>query len=183
MPAPILFRPAVGEDARAISYLHAESWRTTYAGVVASEVLENLSFEARAVFWSNHLHDSNRTTVEYVAVDGVAGVVGFASSGAERDGIAPFSSELYAIYFLEPYQGHGFGKSLVHQIAREMISNGHRSMLVWVLIDNASRHFYTALGGRQVASKMITIGPDELEEVAYGWEELTSLTDRLEARP
>jgi hypothetical protein len=38
-----------------------------------------------------------------------------------------------------------------------------------------SRLFYERLGGRPIAKQMITIGGDELIEVAYAWDSLDDL--------
>ena len=45
-------------------------------------------------------------------------------------------------------------------------------MLVWVLADNPSRHFYEALGGQYVSAKQIEIGGAMLDEVSYGWRDI-----------
>jgi hypothetical protein len=38
-----------------------------------------------------------------------------------------------------------------------------------VLADNPARHFYETLGGQQVTKSQIEIGGVKLDEVAYGW--------------
>lgn len=57
-----------------------------------------------------------------------------------------------------------------------LAADGLKSMLVWVLADNQSRRFYEALGGRFVTQQTITIGGQELTEVAYGWNDVGALT-------
>jgi hypothetical protein len=52
-------------------------------------------------------------------------------------------------------------------------------MLVWVLADNPSRSFYEALGGELIGEQNVTIGGVDLREVAYGWPDISCLTDML----
>ena len=178
---PIRIRTAQPEDAPGIARVHVDSWRTTYRGIVADDVLERLSEERRSAFWRRALGDPENCGVHFVAVDAVDGVVGFASGGPERDGITGYSSELFAIYLLSTYQRRGIGIQLVARVATGLAAAGHSTMLVWVLADNPSRHFYAALGGRAVANKPIDIGPDTFEEVAYGWQNLEALIQRLDS--
>ena len=179
MDDPSLLRRAQAKDAEGIARVHVASWRSTYQGIVAPEVLDSLSVERRAAYWAGALRADGAPSVHYVAIDPSTGVVGFASGGLERDGIDGFSSELFAIYVLASSQGRGLGKRLVAAVVRDLIDAGHASMLVWVLAANPARHFYTALGGREVASKRVTLGPDELDELAFGWNGLAALATRL----
>ena len=176
----IRIRPAEPGDARGIAHVHVESWRTTYRGIVADEVLARLSEDDRAAFWRGVLDSSNSPGHLYVATDDDIGVVGFASGGPERDRVANYSSELFAIYLLSSHQRRGLGQRLAAAVARGLALDGHSSMVVWVLARNPSREFYAALGGRLVASKAVEIGPDTLEEKAYGWQDLGALIRRLE---
>ena len=51
-------------------------------------------------------------------------------------------------------------------------------MLVWVLEDNRPAcMFYESLGGARVERKTVTIGGAALAETAYGWSDVTVLTD------
>ncbi|WP_157075956.1 GNAT family N-acetyltransferase, partial [Neobacillus fumarioli] len=77
-------------------------------------------------------------------------------------------SELYAIYMLKKYQRKRIGKQLMKSVV-EHLSLHYNSMLVWVLAENESLHFYEALGGKSVRTSKITIGNKELDEIAYGW--------------
>ena len=50
------------------------------------------------------------------------------------------------------------------------------TMLVWTLADNPYRRFYERRGGKLIAEKDIEIGVQKLVEVAFGWEDVASLT-------
>ena len=179
MDQTVVIRRAAPDDARGIARVHVASWRTTYRGIVADDLLDNLSVDRRAAFWSSTLSDPDDASVNYVAVDADGRIVGFASGGPERDGTPGFGSELYAIYLLEAFQGQGLGQRLVAPVVSALLDAGRRSMLVWVLAANPAREFYARLGGRQVASKQVAMGRDDLEEVAYGWDDLSALAASL----
>lgn len=160
--------------------MHVESWRTTYRGLVANDVLDNLSVERRAAYWASSLNDQETTTRTFIAEDTDTGeIVGFASAGPERDGHETYRSELYAIYLLEEAQGMGLGKLLTAAVVDALLDAGYESMMVWVLADNPARQFYRAIGGAEITSKRIQIGPDDLEEIALGWDDLAVLATRL----
>ena len=61
-------------------------------------------------------------------------------------------------------------------MARRLVADGFKSMVIWVLKDNLkARAFYEALGGVRISEKTITIGGAELIDVAYGWPDLRAL--------
>jgi hypothetical protein len=46
-------------------------------------------------------------------------------------------------------------------------------MLIWVLAENSARRFYEKLGGVLVQTDTYRIAGAELEQVAYGWPDIT----------
>lgn len=48
-------------------------------------------------------------------------------------------------------------------------------MLVLVLEDNPSRHFYEKLGAKKIDSIIVEIGGVKLNELVYGWEDIMPL--------
>jgi len=170
-------RPARVSDADGIAHVHVESWRSTYKGIIADDHLANLSKQKRADQWHENLRAQNPKTCIFVVTDANGQIIGFASGGAQREPQLNYDGELYAIYLLETAQGRGLGTRLTHVVANHLVTNGFESMSVWVLEDNPSRKFYLALGGKYVSKKTITIGEQELIEVAYGWRYLHNLLE------
>lgn len=165
-------RLACAADAEAIALVHVEASRTTYANILPTGYLAELSVEERSREWHSFLADSASDRFAYVAVDVEAGIVGFASGGPERGEVPEFSGELLFIYLLAPAQRAGLGRRLVSAVARRLFDMGHRSMMVWVLAENPSRRFYEAMGGTYATEKVIDLGGKSLVEVAYGWSDL-----------
>jgi len=161
-------RAAIGEDAGAIAHVHVESWRTTYAGIVPVVYLAGLSEAERETSWREWL--TLDVDVFVAEMDGE--VVGFVGGGSIREPVDGFDAELFAIYLLRDAQRRGIGAALLRRLAGSLKKRGFRSMVAWVLEDNASGGFYTRSGGVRVASKEMEVGGAMLPVVAYGWTDL-----------
>ena len=171
-------REARPQDLPAIAKVHIDSWRTTYAGIVASEFLASLKYEESEQMWRKGLSSSPDPVSLYVAETPVGAVVGFAAAGREREGDATYKGEIYAIYLLQDYQRQGIGAALFRAGARELERRGFTPFLLWVLKANPACHFYEALGGKYLREQEIQIGNQQLIEVAYGWAD-TEKVNRL----
>jgi ribosomal protein S18 acetylase RimI-like enzyme len=167
-------RPACEEDIPSIAYVHVESWRTTYRGIVADSFLADLSYQ-------KHEERNRRNMAQAGAIYRVAesppdGIVGFLSGGPERSGDLHFPGELYAIYILHQHRRHGGGRALVEQWAAMLRRGAINAALVWVLAENKPAIvFYERLGAKYLREQTIEIGGVALKEFAYGWEDLGTL--------
>ena len=168
-------RPATVEDAPALAQVHVASWRETYRGLVPDAYLDSLSVPERTERWRGRLSGADPGAFTLVAEDDDGRSVGFATGGSERGGDPVYTGELYAIYLLQAAQRAGLGRRLVQAVVEQLLASGHTTMLVWTLAANPSRGFYERLGGRYLRSTMITIGGAEVEDVAYGWTDITGL--------
>ena len=169
-------RKATPADAAGIARAHVDSWRTTYRGLVADEILQGLSYERRLERWRETLSDLQSPDFLFVAEDEGGEILGFVSAGPERSGDPDHRGEVMAIYLVQKAQYRGFGWELMRAAAVELLARGFSSMLVWVLKDNTpARKFYEALGGLPLREQAITIGGRDYLEVAYGWRDLASL--------
>jgi SAM-dependent methyltransferase len=169
-------RPAKLEDAAAIARVHAESWRTTYAGIIPDDYIAKFTADARDRTWRGILGAPARRDFVCVAEDGEGTVVGFVSGGPAR-GDKDFAGELYAVYLLHDYQRRRIGRRLAAALARRLLRAGCDSLVVWVLTQNPARQFYAALGGEPVAERPSDIRGAALTEVAYAWKDIRRLTD------
>jgi GNAT superfamily N-acetyltransferase len=166
-------RPATPTDAAAIARVRVDSWRATYRGIMPDAELDNLSYAEHTERWHRHLADEG--LIVQVAVTDDGRIIGFASGGCEVTDFSDFTGEVYAIYLDPAYIRQGIGTQLIRAVARVLRDRGHESMLVWVLADNPSRHFYEALGGEFLHDETIKVGGVDLVEWAYGWREIDVL--------
>lgn len=154
-----LIRKAVPTDAAGIANVHINSWKTTYKDIVSDEYLDSLTVEDRTVRWDGILSGSHQT---YVCQLEDGGIAGFVSIGKERE--KKYEGELYAIYLLKEYQRNGIGSDLFTFAMDALKSQGFSNMLVWVLKENASKHFYYSFNPVTVKEQIISIGGEEYDE-------------------
>lgn len=143
-------------------------------GIVPDEHLANLSYERCQASWVECLSDPQDQTHAFVAEAPAGQIVAIASGGPLRDVLPGFDGELYVLYVLKAFQGMGYGRLLVAQVARDLASRGYHSLVIWVLKDNPACRFYERLGGRRIAEKVVEIGGKGLLDVAYAWADLAA---------
>jgi ribosomal protein S18 acetylase RimI-like enzyme len=152
-----------------------DSWRTAYKSIIKEETLAALSLERRQQSWQEMLENPQPGSGLFVAEES-AGIVGFVSTGFDRERIDTCQGEIYAIYLLEQAQGRGVGRALMSAAGAHLLALGCTSMLLWVLKDNhPARKFYTRLGGAYLTEKLIQIGTQSLLEVAYHRDDLSTI--------
>lgn len=171
----VLIRQADVCDAAGIGKVHAESWRTTYRGIVPDTFLDAIDEDEWSERQRRNLADAPQNVVSFVAeVEGQ--IVGWAVGGPNREPKLDHAGELYAVYLLSGHQREGIGLELTVATARWLADNGMDSMVVWVLTANQqARRFYEALGGEYCQEREAEIGGAHLSEVSYGWSDLTHL--------
>jgi ribosomal protein S18 acetylase RimI-like enzyme len=165
---PVIRRAQV-DDVLAMAHVHVDTWRTAYTGIVSDEHLANLSYVRCQEGWIEHLSDPQSETHAFVAQARPGHIVAIGSGGPLEDAWAGFDGELYVLYVLKSYQGQGYGRLLLAQVAHDLVSRGYHSVVAWVLKDNPACGFYERLGGRVVGEKVVEIGGSQLVDVAYAW--------------
>ena len=156
-------REATPDDAASIAQVHVDSWIGAYRGIVADEILDNLSVERRKQGWARVL--SEGSTWAFVAeVEGaVRGFVGCAPIDASDDqfaGLDPHATaELTTIYLDPQWWGEGMGRALMNRAVDDLRSRGFDSMVLWVLEANdRARRFYEAGGWRDDGARKDCFG-------------------------
>lgn len=166
----MLIRKANIEDAAGIAKVQVDSWRTTFKGIVPDDFLESLSYNKRERIWKRAVVENNL----YIAEDENNHITGFSVGGKERTGnYGTYSGELYSIFILKRYQGTGIGRLLVKSVVDDLKKKKLNSMLIWVIEENPACRFYEALGGMKIDTQEIEIGGKKLNEVAYGWDDIS----------
>ncbi|XEC94499.1 N-acetyltransferase family protein [Paenibacillus tarimensis] len=165
-------REASIEDAEGIAIVHVNSWKSTYQGIISESYLSSLSVENRTKSWKWTFENRAEHERVFVAENREGKIVGFSNGGRSRNDEFNHDGELYAIYLLREYQGLGVGKLLFNSVVASLKNNGYSSMMLWVLEDNPSLGFYKLQGGQSIGQKTISIGTDNLVELAIGWSSL-----------
>jgi ribosomal protein S18 acetylase RimI-like enzyme len=166
-------RDAVVDDADAIERVRTDTWRDAYRGLMPDSLLDRLDYDAtrrRALMSVLPPH-------QFVLVAEHEGeVVGFCIGGRSRTPDDRFRGEVYAIYVLPEHHGRGIGRSLLEAAARELLGRDLRSMMIWVLRENApSRRFYERMGGHLIRDEERELDGVRVTESGYGWEDIAPL--------
>jgi L-amino acid N-acyltransferase YncA len=170
-----IIREAKVTDAAGITKVNVDTWRTAYIDIVSAEFLASLSYEERTPVWQKRLSDSSNNWSYFVAENEKKEVIGFIGGGPETNSSPDYTAELGMIYLLKAYQRKGIGIRLVATLVRQLVQQGHKSMLVWTFAKNPSRAFYEALGGILIGERTKSHGGADLYEVCYGWNDINSI--------
>ncbi len=140
-------RTATQRDVARISFVHVESWRSTYRGLVPDEFLERLSVEQRVPMWAALVADETPTSAVLVLED-ATGVIGFSHFAPSRDEDADGATgEVTSIYLLESSWSRGGGTLLLDAVTTAMRDSQLSKATLWVLDRNErARLFYERLG-------------------------------------
>ncbi len=160
----IALRPARSADAAAIAGVYVDTWKDTYRGLIPQSYLDSMSYAGHERSWRQSLATGGWGFVAELD----RRIVGFASGGRCRSR-GRWSGELFVLYVLRQWQGHGVGRALFDATYFELARRGHPDMLVWVLATNPARRFYEHLGGEPAGENFSEIGGSRLKELAYGW--------------
>lgn len=175
-------REAVLSDVEGIAYVHVESWKTTYHGLLPQEVISERTLERRTQLWKGALSTPAVASSVFVA-ESDGRIVAFAQFGLTRSPELAFSHELYVIYGLKEFHGRGVGQALVRAGVHWLIDHSAESMMLWVLEGNTvGRRFYEKLGGRVVGRRVDPISSTLVYELAYGWHDLSALAGAIQMR-
>lgn len=168
--AKIHYREATVADCASVAEVHVRSWRESFAGLVPQTFLERMSVERRARAFGERFADGSYRM--FVAEVPGRGVVGFADCGPPRESVGAYEAELYAIYLLPEFQGHGVGGKLFGMVVEELVRRGKGSMYLLALEVSPYRRFYEKMGGRAAGRKQTTLDGVTFDALVYGWEGL-----------
>ena len=164
-------REATPADAAGIAFVHVESWRTTYPGIMPQEHLDALSVAERTETWQGLLLSPQPGDCTLVAETEAGEIIGFVHGGKERSGDPEHAAEIQTIYLLQSQQGGGQGRRLLAFAARRLRENGFPTLFLWTHVRNPARGFYEALGGVAVRTTQRVIQGVTYDDVGYGWDE------------
>lgn len=169
----IHIRRAIKDDIPGIAKVHVDSWKTTYKGIFADEILENITYEQREKQWENIFQQEDKYQYRFVAETLDGKIIGFIDGGRERSGAYNCDGELYAIYLLQEYQGMKIGQKLFQVFLSECINNDMQSLLVWVVTNNPSKKFYEKYNLEKIDTKFLE--RLNIEETAYCWKDINNI--------
>jgi ribosomal protein S18 acetylase RimI-like enzyme len=173
-------REAQLNDAAAMARVIVDSYRSAHRDHIPEESLMMFTYEESERNWARTLHKLGESTERreciYVAEDDTRSLIGVAMGGPERSNHPLYTGEVYVLYLLSQYHRQGIGRQLTGQVVRRLVEWEMHSLIIRVLKANApARRFYEALGGQLVLEEQIEENGAVLEQVAYGWEDVSDL--------
>ncbi len=161
----ITIRAAQASDAPELARLYAETWRTSYRGIIPGTALEEMIARRPSLWWGRVVKRGGLLALDF---DGtLAGYARFGPSRAARDGR---QGEIYEIYLRSEFQGAGLGRQLFQAARSQLAQSGHQGLVVWSLEENdAARRFYTAIGGKLAARSTEVLGGKRLPMIGFVW--------------
>lgn len=152
-------RAARAADAAAMAYVHVESWRETYRGLMADDVLDDPdAVRERERFWYAALTDQRYAENRAAVAEHGGQVVGIAMAGPDADPDADWDERLHLIYVLAAYHGSGAGARLLTAVL-----DPGASACLWVVDPNPrAQAFYRKHGFRVDGARTVQEGVREL---------------------
>jgi ribosomal protein S18 acetylase RimI-like enzyme len=168
----ILIVAAGPGDAAGLANVHVRAWRETYAGLLPSAYLAQMSRPLHERRWKRLLAAAPPPEI-VLAAEGRAGLVGYSAAQARLiDG----SAEVSTLYVIRSAQKLGLGRRLLAASARAQQARGAAAMHLWVLNGNdAARGFYEHLGGLAGAERPVRGWGGGFRETAYHWPDISRL--------
>lgn len=169
------FREATPRDVEAVALLHAESWRTTYRGMLTDTFLEQDVVSNRLSVWQQRFHTPAENQLVLLAEKSEE-LHGFICLFGGADEI--LGSFVENLHVSPKMQGQGIGRKLLVQAGRWVRTHfPHPALYLWVYEANhAARRFYERLGAT-VRSRGFEDAPDgsKVPELCYIWENVEVL--------
>ena len=155
-------RTATADDVPALARLHVRTFDETHRHGRPG----GPSYELRERQWREAFTLADGSWFCFVVEDGDGELVAFAKGTPHTGGVPGFAGELNKIYALQRVQRQGLGRLLLCSVARQFLSRGVTSMLLFGDATNPSNGFYEAFGAERLLS-----AAGEFHG-GYGWRDL-----------
>ena len=161
---------ASAQDLEPIALLHAQSWRSTYRGIVPDEFLDQLADSDRREFWAARFASAAVDRWLLLQARGAGSLLGFVS--VLLDAEPRWGARLDSLHVSPAAKGTGVGRTLF-QAAREWIARASpgTAMHLWCVERNpVARRFYERQGGAIIeAANRPFAGQASVAELRYWW--------------
>ena len=166
----VTLREANEHDVGAIAQLHADSWRSTYRGILSDDYLDNRVHSERAILWQTRFSEKSGKAFFVILAEMGSDLSGFACVFPDED--PTFGSYVDNLHVAPQLTRQGIGRRLLVEVARRLIADETPGGLyLWVMEKNLkARQFYSAVGAVEVDSDEFSM-PDNtrVREVRCSW--------------
>jgi GNAT superfamily N-acetyltransferase len=167
-------RKATIEDSNGLAQVQVDSYCTAYAAFFPKEYIDHFTYEEQEQDWIDLLK-SGTDDILLVALSTEGQVIGYAFARAEAEIHSGYDSEVLALHVRKQFQKYGVGKALLQKAIEELEQRGCKSVMLWTLKGNPIRTWYEKLQGKLISEKSYQVDDWTIEEVAYGWDDISTL--------
>jgi len=141
----IKVRPARLDDCHDLGYIHVESWKAAYKGIVPDSFLDEMSVERSENRFINAISQGSERNIIALIEDKVAGFMCFGKCRDED--VDETYGEIWGIYLHSTFWRKGIGSELLLYGISCLKAEGYSKATLWVLEDNSNaRKFYEKFG-------------------------------------
>lgn len=143
MASQLRVRPARVDDAAEMARVNVQSWRETYRGLMADDVLDDPALPSlRERFWTDILTDERYRANRVAVAERGGEMIGIAMAAPTEGDDARWAMRLYVLYVVAVEHGSGAGGELL-----DAVIGPHDSALLWVADPNPrAQAFYRKHG-------------------------------------
>ncbi len=162
----IIIRDIRKQDIPDVVDIQINGWKTAYKGIIDDNYLATMSKEEKIKKRQND-YMLNGFIIAKLN-DEIVGFCRYIDNNSHSPEVKGADCELLAIYVKSNLKNNGIGTKLFQYVKNEFITKGKNKMILWCLKDNeASKKFYTKMGGKIICERPIDIGNKSYQEVCF----------------
>ena len=164
-------RDAREEDLPDVVDIKIKGWQSAYKGIVDDTYLNNLSneYDMRIEKMKNNYMEDG-----FIVAESDGKIVGFCRYVFDNNlspEVEDADCEICAIYVKPDLKYSGIGTKMFKYVADEFKNKNKSKMILWCLKDNeASKKFYTKMGGKIIKDKWVTLGEKKYQECCFEYD-------------
>src|SRR5258708_39591705 len=117
----LTLREGTGHDAAAIARLHAESWRSTYRGMLSDEYLDHRVHHERAALWQQRFSEQAEKPFFVILAETETELAGFACAFSDQQ--PTYGADFDNLHVCPQRTGQGIGRPLLNAVTEELFGD------------------------------------------------------------
>lgn len=162
----IIIRNIKEEDIPSVIDIQISGWKTAYKGIIDNDFLNSMNREKKI---EQRRKDYKQDG--YIIAETNKEIVGFCryiDNNSYTPNMLDIDCEIVALYVKPDLKYNGIGTKLFQFVTNEFKRKNRTKMIIWCLKDNeASKKFYTKMGGEIVKEKVVKMGEKNYLEVGF----------------
>lgn len=162
----IVIRNIEVNDIASVVDIQIEGWKAAYKGIIDDSYLNSMNRDERIERRKKDYKENGFIVAEYN--NEIVGFCRYIDNNKNTIDMDNIDCELIALYVKPSLKYNGIGTKLFEYVKEEFRDKNKRKMIIWCLKDNeASKRFYTRMGGKIIKERKIKIGKEEYLEVGF----------------